>query len=75
MALGNSDQTSRGLTHCPHVDRLLISSSLLPECPVNNGVDKGIELCCGSIPCPQNYVRRIMSAELQSRSRFDTLSE
>jgi hypothetical protein len=43
------------LTHCPHVDRLLISSSVLPECPVNNGVDNGIELCRGSITCPQNY--------------------
>jgi hypothetical protein len=46
---------SCGLTHCPHVDRLLISSSVLPECPVNNGVDNGIELCRGSITCPQNY--------------------
>src|ERR1017187_11017787 len=33
MALGNSDRMSCGLTHCPHVDRLLMSSSLLPECP------------------------------------------
>jgi len=40
MALGNSDRMSCGLTHCRHFDRLLISSSLLPECPVNNGVEQ-----------------------------------
>jgi hypothetical protein len=55
MALGNSDRMSRGLTDCPHLDTLLISRSLLPECPVNNGVDNAIELCRGSITCPQNY--------------------
>jgi hypothetical protein len=54
MALGNSDRMSCGLMHCPHVDTLLVSSSLLPECLVNNGVDNGIELCRGSITCPLN---------------------
>jgi hypothetical protein len=35
---------SYGLTHCPHVDGLLISTGLLPRVSVlNNGVDKGVD--------------------------------
>jgi hypothetical protein len=44
MSLGNSDKMSYGLTHCPHVDGLLISTGLLPRVSVlNNGVDNGVE--------------------------------
>jgi hypothetical protein len=44
MSLGNSDKMSYGLTHCPHVDRLLISTGLLPRVSVlNKGVDNGVE--------------------------------
>src|ERR1700731_4323528 len=44
MSLGNSDKVSHGLTNCPHVDGLLISTGLLPRVSVlNNGVDKGVD--------------------------------
>jgi hypothetical protein len=61
MALENSDLTSCGLAHWRYVDRLLISSSRLPECPVNNGVEQHRTL---------SWIHH-MSAELKSRSRFN----
>ena len=61
MALSNSDRMSGGLTHCRHVDRLLISSCPFPSVRLNNGVEQYRTL---------SWLHH-MSAELQSRSRFN----
>ena len=69
MALSDSDGMSCGLTHRRHVDRLLISSSLIPQCPPqqrrrtvsNSAVDR-------------SHVRRIYTVD-QRFNRDDGLVE